>query len=76
MKNLTTKEAVRYVLNDYTLSMYALAKQLEINSIMISHYKTGKNKMGLKTAAKFEALFDIHITDAGRPGRKANEDSN
>lgn len=76
MSELTTQKAVQWVLKDYKLSMYALAKQLQINSIMISHYKAGHSKMGLATAKRFEAIYDIKISDASRPGRKTNEDSN
>lgn len=72
---LPTAMAVRKVLHERELSMYALAKVLDVSAIMISRYKAGEACMGLHTAAVFEYEFQINITDARRPGRQANENS-
>jgi len=73
IEETTTKEAIKYLTK--SLSMYHIAKQIEVAPISVSNYKTGKNKMGLETAKRFEAIFGIRITDARRPGRTPNENN-
>lgn len=73
MKQMTTQEAVRYVLKTYNLSMYAVAKAIQISPIMVGHYKYGRNKMGVETAKRFQATYDIEITDAKPTGVLPNE---
>lgn len=70
MKEMTSQEAIRYLTK--SLSMYYIAKQIEVAPISVSNYRSGKNKMGLDTAERFKNVFGIKITDASRPGRKAN----
>jgi ribosome-binding protein aMBF1 (putative translation factor) len=73
MKQLNTQDAIREVINTNDLSMYAIGKALSISPIMIGHYKYGRSKMSAETAAKFQELYDIKITDASRPGRPLKE---
>jgi transcriptional regulator with XRE-family HTH domain len=73
MEELTTSDAVRKV--SLNLTYYAIAKELGVRPIMVTKYRTGESRMGLTTAAKFEQIFGIKITDARRPGRARNENN-
>lgn len=74
MKHMTTREAIEFLVRE-GMSMYRIAKTLRVAPISVSNYRYGDNKMGLVTAARFEELFNIVITDAARPGRKADENN-
>lgn len=71
--SMTTKEAVKHVAELYDIpSLYALAKSLSdktlnVQPIQISGYLNGA-RMSKKVAARFEAVYDIHISDAVRAG--------
>lgn len=68
---LTTESAVIHVLvNAMANSKYHLATMLQIRPIMISNYLHKGTRMGRTTADKFEALYDIEITDVYDPRSK------
>lgn len=71
--SMTTREAIKYVAELHNIpSMYALAKSLSdenlnVQPIQISRYLDGAC-MSDKVAARFEAVYDVHISDAIRIG--------
>lgn len=73
MRQMTTQEAVCYAIKSQNLTMYAIAKALQISPIMVGHYKYGRNKMGLKTAKRFQDIYDIKVTDAKPSGVLPND---
>ena len=76
MEELTTKKAVTLVLKDTKRSKYWLAKQLEVQPIMINHYlrPVRPSRMSKKTADIFERLFTIKITDIYNPIKEIIDD--
>ena len=62
-------DAIRHAADIYGVpSMYAMAKALSdedltVQTIQIKNYLTG-TRMSKKVADRFEAVYDIHITDA------------
>ena len=73
MSKMTTMEAVLHVLSiNKGMSKYALAGRLGRRPIMVDNWLNG-TRMGGETADRFEDTFGIEITNAYRPGVKANE---
>ncbi len=66
---MKTKKAVLRVLKKTRNSKYWIAKQLGVRPIMISYYirPVKPCKMSKLTADKFEAIFNIKITDVYNP---------
>jgi len=60
---MLTKDAVIKVLNDEGITPYRLAKNIGVQPIMINNYIGKGTSMGVKTAAKFTALYSIDIDD-------------
>jgi len=60
---MNTKDAVLQVLNEQDISRYRMAKELNIQPIMIKNYIDKGTRMGVKTAAKFLDLYNIEISD-------------
>lgn len=75
---MTTREAIEYVADFYGVqSMYAMAKALSsdtlvVQTIQISNYLEG-TKMSQKVAERFEEVYDIYVTDARRVGTFNNK---
>ena len=62
---MNTKQAVQFVLNtNPDLTKYALAKQLGMTSSTSVNQWLGNTRMSATVATKFEALFDIKISNA------------
>jgi len=74
---METKKAVLKVLKDTGKSRYWIAKQIEVNPIMVSHYirENKPCRMSVKTAAKFKEAFDIEITNAYNPIKEVVDDT-
>lgn len=67
---LTTKEAIKYVLDNTGMSKYALARRMEVTANMIDHYLS-TTRMRKPTAKRFKRAFNIQITDVFDPTEEA-----
>lgn len=62
MIELTTKEAVEYLLNEKEMTKYGAAKALDVSVSSINQW-LGRTKASEKMAKRFAKRFDIKITD-------------
>jgi len=61
---MKTKEAVAFVLKEYKLSKYRLAKNLGVvSSTSVNQWLT-QSRMSQDVANRFESLYHIKISDA------------
>lgn len=70
MKQMTTVEATKYVLDGetyYSIAKYLTMNGIKVQPIQIMNYEEGKNKMHIKVAKVFKKVFDINVTDAYNP---------
>lgn len=68
MKNLTTKDAINFVLdNDKDANQYRLAKAIGCSHATIKNYKIGKTRMDERIYDLFQNIYpNIKIVDVFR----------
>lgn len=68
-ESLPTKEAVLLILRETGCSKYRLAKNLDVNPIMINNYirDVKPSKMSKPTASLMKQFYGITITDIYNP---------
>lgn len=66
-KVLSARDAIPYIIKEHkyidgtNLTQYKLAKMLQVEPVMVTHWKRGSSGMGEKTRKKFFGLFGIVI---------------